>query len=80
MPSRRNTLKLREIFGLNVRLERTRQGMTQEELGALAAVDQAYVSKIELAAISTSVDVVEALSKALKVPPGSLFDESLGRK
>ncbi|WP_421794130.1 helix-turn-helix domain-containing protein [Hydrocarboniphaga effusa] len=78
MPSRRKSL--REVFGLNVRLERTRLGITQEELAGRVQTDQGYVSQIERGAVSPSLDIVERFSRALAVTPAALLDEDLGRK
>lgn len=78
MPARRKSL--REVFGLNVRLERTRLGITQEELAGRVQTDQGYVSQIERGAVSPSLDIVERFSRALTVTPAALLDEDLGRK
>lgn len=71
---------LKEIFGVNVRLERVRQGSTQEQLGLAMGRDQSYVSQIEKAVIPASLDVVDQFAVALGVSRQSLLDESLGRK
>lgn len=78
MAARRKSL--REVFGLNVRLERTRLGITQEELAGQVQTDQGYVSQIERGAVSPSLDIVERFSRALAVTPAALLDEDLGRK
>ena len=70
---------LRKVLGLNVRLERTRQAMTQEELAELAGSDQTYVSAIERGTKAASIDVIERLAKALRVRPQQLLDETLGK-
>jgi transcriptional regulator with XRE-family HTH domain len=80
MASRSKQMSLREVFGLNVRLERTRIGITQEELAARVQTDQGYVSQIERGAVSPSLDIVERIAHALGVSAGALMDEKLGRK
>jgi len=71
---------LREIFGLNLRLERTRVGVTQEALAGMIGSDQAYISQIERGTVSPSLDVVERISAALEVTAADLLDVSLGRR
>lgn len=79
MVNKRKPLPLKEIFGTNVRLERVRQGITQEELAHRLGQDQGYVSQIEAAKIVASLDVVDRLADALDVLRADLLDETLGR-
>lgn len=79
MAGKKESRSIREVFGLNVRLERTRLGLTQEALGAMVGSDQAFVSLVERGAVAASLDTVEKLAKALKVRPADLLDETLGR-
>jgi transcriptional regulator with XRE-family HTH domain len=71
---------LRVVFGTNVRLERARQGLTQEDLAAAADMDQSYVSQLERGVLSPTLDVVERLATALQVQPTALMDVTLGRR
>lgn len=80
MSTKQKIRPLKEIFGVNVRLERVRQGLTQEKLGLAMGRDQSYVSQIEKADIPASLDVVDQFAVALGVPRNALFDESLGRR
>ncbi|WP_366515704.1 helix-turn-helix domain-containing protein [Solimonas marina] len=64
---------------MNVRLERTRQGLTQEELGHRLGRDQSYVSQIESGTITASLDVVDQFAVALGTDPVDLLDPKLGR-
>lgn len=79
MVNKRKALPLKEIFGTNIRLERVRQGITQEELAHRVGQEQSYVSQIESAKIVASLDVVDRLADALGVPRMHLLDETLGR-
>ena len=79
MGTKRKIKALREVFGLNVRLERVRQRLTQEELGHRVGRDQSYVSQIESGTISASLDVVDQFAQALNAPIIALLDHSLGR-
>ncbi len=76
---KRQTRRLREILGKNIRLERIRQDLTQEQLAERADSDQTFISAVERATKSASVDMIERLAKALRVRPGELLDERLGR-
>ena len=68
-------MKLREQVGLNIRNLRSSKGMSQEELALAADMDRSYVSEIELARFSASVDLLEKIARALDVAPKELFKE-----
>lgn len=80
MQKKRKPATLNELFGLNVKLERTRLGVTQEELAARIKTEQPYLSKVERGAVVSSLEFVERVAKALEVRPVDLLDESLGRR
>ena len=68
-------MKLRDRVGLNVRNLRNSQGLSQEQLALAAEVDRSYISEIELAKNSASIDVLERIADALDVDPKELFNE-----
>ena len=68
-------MKLREQVGLNIRNLRNSKGMSQEQLALAADMDRSYVSEIELARFSASVDLLEKIARALDVAPKELFKE-----
>jgi transcriptional regulator with XRE-family HTH domain len=68
-------MKLREQVGLNIRNLRNSKGMSQEQLALAADMDRSYVSEIELARFSASVDLLEKIARALDVAPKELFNE-----
>ena len=68
-------MKLREQVGLNIRNLRSSKGMSQEQLALAADMDRSYVSEIELARFSASVDLLEKIAHALDVAPKELFNE-----
>ncbi|WP_299149063.1 helix-turn-helix transcriptional regulator [uncultured Tateyamaria sp.] len=68
-------MKLRERVGLNVRNIRNSRGLSQEQLALAAEVDRSYISEIELAKNSASIDVLERIADALGVDPKELFNE-----
>jgi transcriptional regulator with XRE-family HTH domain len=49
--------------------------LSQEELSLSAGIDRSYVSKIELARFSVSLDILEQLARALEVDPSELLAE-----
>ncbi|MBM1631352.1 helix-turn-helix transcriptional regulator [Sulfitobacter mediterraneus] len=68
-------MKLREQVGLNIRNLRNSKGMSQEQLALAADVDRSYISEIELAKNSASIDILEQIALALDVAPKELFNE-----
>lgn len=76
----RKVSTLNELFGLNVKLERTRLGISQEKLAEQIGTEQPYLSKVERGVVVSSLDFVERTAKALRVKPTDLLDETLGRR
>jgi transcriptional regulator with XRE-family HTH domain len=66
--------KLRGILGVNIRAERERQGLSQEQLAEAADMSQQYLSDIERGQRRVTVDIIEVISKSLGVRPGRLLD------
>lgn len=64
---------LRERIGLNIQNLRHSRNLSQEELSLIAEVDRSYISKIELARNSASVDKLEQIAHALGVDPQELL-------
>lgn len=66
-------MTLRERVGLNIQNARHSVGLSQEALALAADVDRSYMSQIELAKFSASLDVLERIAAALQVDPSVLF-------
>ena len=64
-------------LGLNIAYFRKMRGLTQAELGEKIGIDQTHLSKIEVASIGLSLDVLFALSKALDISPDKLLGQLL---
>ena len=47
--------------------------MSQEALALSAGIDRSYISEIELAKSSVSLDILERLARALSVDPQTLL-------
>jgi transcriptional regulator with XRE-family HTH domain len=66
-------LRLRKRLGINLKITRRLRRLSQEELALLAGIDRSYVSQIELAKASVSIDIIERLSTALTIDPVQLL-------
>jgi len=66
-------MKLREIFGSNLRRIRQERGLSQEALAADAEIDRTYVSALERGVYSASLDMIEKLAAVLSVEPNVLL-------
>lgn len=72
---------LAKAFGVVVREARTRAGLSQERLAFKAGIHPTYLSRVERAEKSPTLDVVDALARALRVEAHTLIKaaEDLGR-
>ena len=68
-------MKLRERVGLNIRNEGNFRGLSQEQLALAADLDRSYISEIELAKFSASLDVLERIANALDIDPQELLNK-----
>ena len=66
---------MRERVGLNIRNERNFRGLSQEQLALAADLDRSYMSEIELANFSASLDVLERIANALDIDPQELLNK-----
>lgn len=71
--SQKSVASLRLIIGENIRLERSRLGLSQEALAEKAKLHRNYVGAIERAEVSVGVDHVEILADALGLKPFELL-------
>ena len=65
--------RLAQVFGRRLRTLRRAAGMTQEELGRVAAIDYKHVSGLERGVNVPSFEAIERLARALKVDYYELF-------
>ena len=66
-------MDLRQVVATNLRRERHRKALSQEELAFRAKINRTYVSKLETAATWAGLEVVAKLSKALGIEPADLL-------
>lgn len=60
-------------FGMRVREERLKQGLSQESLAELAGVHRTYIGMIERAEKNITLENIEKIAKALKIEPEALL-------
>jgi transcriptional regulator with XRE-family HTH domain len=65
----------RRILARNMRRLRKARNMSQEDLANAAQLYQPEISKIESAKLSTGLDVLQRIAKALGTRPADLLDE-----
>jgi len=57
--------RLAKNFGIEIRKERERLGLSQERFAEIAGIHRTYVSSIELGKVDPSLSVAEKVSQAL---------------
>ena len=68
-------LVARELLAKRIRELRAERGWSQDELAEKAGLHRTYIGTIERAEQSVTVDSIEKIAKALKVPIKELFKE-----
>lgn len=72
-------MDIRLVVGENLRDERDRQGLSQEELAFRADLHRTYVSGVERGVRNPTVKIVARLAEALSVEPAALLVRRPGR-
>lgn len=73
MAGHRKVSNLRKTLGQNIVALRRKRDMTQEELGELADLHPTYVSSVENFRRNISIDAIEKIAKAFRVPAYELL-------
>ena len=73
-------MRLTAVFARNLRLLRSRAGLTQEQLADLAGLDRNYVGKLEREENSPTLARLEAIALALQIEVELLISRELPRK
>ena len=63
-----------DLFGQNVRKQRTERGLSQEALADKAALDPTYISGIERGVRNPSLLSIIRIAQALGIESGNLFE------
>lgn len=71
-------MQLRGRLAQNLKRLRLEKRLSQEELAGLADLDRTYISALERAMYSASLDTIEALSIALNVDAQELLAPKAG--
>ena len=66
-------MTIRRILAQNLRRVRQERSLTQEELADLAGINRNYVGMIEREENAATVDILEALAKALSIEAADLL-------
>ncbi len=67
------SISLKGIVARNIRTQRAKNNLTQEELAFKCEMHDNYISKVELGKVSIGIDNLERIAKALKIPPHLLL-------
>ena len=67
-------MDIRRRVGVNVRMIRESQELSQEELAFECGLHRTYISGVERGIRNPTVVVLEKIADALKVSPGTLLD------
>ena len=73
MPVPAHQCALARTFAENVREQRERQGMSQEELAERAGVHRTYIGMIERCEKNVTIYNIERIAEALEAEPGLLL-------
>ena len=60
-------------FGNNIKKERLKQGISQEQLASMAGVHRTYIGMVERAEKNVTLKNMEKISKALKISIADLL-------
>ena len=66
-------MNAREILAANLRKQRRRHGLSQEELAHRAGVDRTYISSLERSVYGATIDIVERIARALETEAWQLL-------
>ena len=69
-------MDVRRRLGLNLNKLREDQGLSQESFADHCGLHRTYISGIERGVRNPTVVILDKIAKALKVPAGTLLDET----
>ena len=64
-------MSLEQLFGLQLRKERTAQKISQEELAFRVGIHRTYVSQLERGVKSPSLSIIFRICSALQIKPST---------
>ena len=63
-------------IGNNIRKQRKKQNLTQENLAEIADISSNFLGQIERSTKKASLETIQKIADALKIPVSSIFDET----
>ena len=75
MRQTKNSLKLEQYIGIQIKRHRQEQGLKLSEVAQMANISQGMLSKIENAQVSTSLDTLIRLCEVLGISVSTLFSQ-----
>lgn len=75
MATRSTVPKLRLLIARRIRAERSRLGISQEELAERTGLHRTYIGSVERGERNVSVDNVERIARGLGVQPQDLLSD-----
>lgn len=69
-------MDIRQRLAKNLREQRARRGLSQEQFAFEAGIHRTYISDLERGARNPTIVVVDRIAKALGVRPGELLDDA----
>lgn len=68
--------KLSKKIGIKIKLERTKRGLSQEQLAELADISRNYMGAIERGTSSPTIDMLNQIAQALEIELVELINVS----
>lgn len=68
-------MKLKEIFGENLRYYRKKKGLSQQEVGEITGVHRVYISEIERGRKNITIDIMEAICVTMGIKVTKMLKE-----
>lgn len=69
-------MKLKQIFGKNIKYYRFQKNLTQEEFAERVNLNPSYVSELECGKYGPTFEKIEEIANILNVEPYMLFQEN----
>lgn len=61
------SMDIRDVLAVNLRAQRRKSGLSQEDLADRAGVDRTYVSSLERRVYAASIDTLDKIAQALGI-------------
>lgn len=68
--------KLSKLVGENIRRQRQRRGISQENLAFVAGIDRSYMSRVERGVVRITLEKIYVIAKVLDCEPAELLPSS----